>query len=65
MTMRRRPRNIVRDVSKMGRTCIGPGMSGQRTVRITLLAGDLERVDLDPDAYLPDVDRTNNDWTAE
>jgi len=49
----------------MGRTCIGPGMSGQRTVRITLLAGDLERVDLDPDAYLPDVDRTNNDWTAE
>jgi len=34
-------------------------------VRIRLPAGDLQSVDLDPDAYLPDVDRTNNDWSAE
>jgi hypothetical protein len=38
-------------------------MSGERTVTITLPAGDLESVVIDPDAYLPDIDRTNNDWS--
>ena len=47
------------------RAGVGAWMSGQRTVRISLPAGDLQRVDLDPDAYLPDVDRTNNDWSAD
>ncbi|PEN13649.1 peptidase [Longibacter salinarum] len=45
------------------KTDVTPWMNGERSVTITLPAGDLEKVELDPEAYLPDVDRTNNDWT--
>lgn len=45
------------------RSDVTPWMNGQRETTITLPAGDLQRVELDPDAYFPDVDRTNNDWT--
>jgi hypothetical protein len=45
------------------RADVSAWMSGERTVTITLPAGDLESVVIDPDAYLPDIDRTNNDWS--
>ena len=59
---------IVQATYEDGRTItrrvgVGAWMSGQRTVEVTLAPGTLTRVDLDPNQYLPDVDRTNNDWT--
>lgn len=40
-------------------------MDGARTVEVRLPAGTVTRVDLNPDAYLPDVNPVNNDWTAD
>lgn len=45
------------------RADVSAWMSGERTATITLPAGDLESVVIDPDGYLPDIDRTNNDWS--
>jgi hypothetical protein len=44
-------------------TDVSAWMNGERTVTLTLPAGDLQSVEIDPEAYLPDVDRTNNDWS--
>jgi hypothetical protein len=33
-------------------------------VEVPLEAGTVERVVLDPDRALPDLDRSNNTWTA-
>lgn len=38
-------------------------LDGARTMEIELPDGDLRRVEIDPQAYLPDVDRSNNLWT--
>jgi len=45
------------------RADVSAWMNNKRTTTITLPAGDLESVVIDPDAYLPDIDRTNNDWS--
>lgn len=37
--------------------------SGSRQATATLPSGDLEHLEIDPDQYFPDVDRTDNVWT--
>ena len=37
-------------------------LAGERSTTLTFPPGDVARVDIDPDAYLPDIDRTNNEW---
>ena len=38
-------------------------LEGQRTATITAPSGTVERVEIDPGGFLPDVDRSNNTWT--
>ncbi|MDZ4700378.1 MAG: M1 family metallopeptidase [Rhodothermales bacterium] len=37
-------------------------LAGERQAVLTFDAGTVVRVDIDPDQYLPDVDRVNNGW---
>lgn len=37
-------------------------LSGKRTATLRFTPGRVDRVQIDPDWYLPDVDRTNNTW---
>jgi hypothetical protein len=46
------------------RVDVDPWLDGQRSVEVPLEAGTVERVVLDPDRALPDLDRSNNTWTA-
>jgi len=39
-------------------------LEGRRTATLTAPAGTVERVAIDPEGVLPDVDRSNNTWTA-
>jgi hypothetical protein len=39
-------------------------LDGHRSTTVTLPAGDVTRVEIDPDEVLPDVDRSNNTWSA-
>lgn len=39
-------------------------LSGERSTSISFAPGDVSRVEIDPEAYLPDIDRTNNVWRA-
>jgi hypothetical protein len=34
----------------------------RQTTTLTVPAGDVQRVVIDPDEFLPDVDRSNNQW---
>jgi hypothetical protein len=47
------------------RVGVDPWLDGRRTVDVTLEAGTLERVVLNPDDVLPDLVRDNNTWTAD
>lgn len=38
-------------------------LSDKTEVQLTLPAGTIERVEIDPEQFLPDVDRENNRWT--
>lgn len=38
-------------------------LEGRTETTVTLPAGDVVRVEIDPDRYLPDVNRANNRWT--
>lgn len=40
-------------------------LSGDRTATLTFPSGNVAHVEIDPDEYLPDVDRTNNIWKAD
>jgi hypothetical protein len=40
-------------------------LSGERSTTLTFAPGDVASVEIDPRAYLPDIDRTNNDWNAQ
>jgi len=46
------------------RVGVGPWLAGRRTVEVSLPSGTVTRVTLDPDQVLPDVDRSDNVWTA-
>ena len=39
-------------------------LAGERSTTLTFPPGDVARVEIDPHAYLPDIDRTNNAWDA-
>jgi len=39
-------------------------MEDHRSTTVTLPDGDVTRVAIDPDEFLPDVDRSNNTWSA-
>ncbi len=39
-------------------------LEGERIVDLEFQGGQLERVEIDPDWHLPDVDRTNNVWES-
>jgi len=39
-------------------------LDGRRTTTLNAPSGDVRRVEIDPGGFLPDVDRTNNLWTA-
>jgi hypothetical protein len=47
------------------RVGVEPWMNGRRTATVTLPAGTVTRVALDPNGYLPDIDRSNNDWSRD
>jgi len=47
------------------RVGVGTWMEGARTAEVPLPAGTVTRVELDPEQFLPDVDRSNNVWTAD
>jgi len=47
------------------RVGVEPWLNGSRSVTITLPAGPVTRVQIDPEKRLPDLDRTDNTWTAE
>jgi aminopeptidase N len=38
-------------------------LEGRRSTTITAPAGDVTRVEIDPEGFLPDVNRSNNVWT--
>ena len=40
-------------------------LAGETASRVRFPAGEVERVEIDPDGYVFDADRTNNVWTAE
>lgn len=40
-------------------------LSGERRTTASFPPGDVASVELDPGEYLPDIDRTNNDWNAD
>jgi hypothetical protein len=39
-------------------------LEGRRSTTITAPAGDVTRVEIDPEGFLPDVNRSNNVWTS-
>ncbi len=39
-------------------------LEGARQTTLAFEPGTVERVEIDPDMYLPDVNRDNNVWTA-
>jgi hypothetical protein len=39
-------------------------LEGHRSTTVTLPPGDVTHVEIDPDKVLPDVDRSNNSWSA-
>lgn len=39
-------------------------LDGRRTTTLNAPSGDVRRVEIDPERFLPDVDRSNNTWTA-
>jgi hypothetical protein len=46
------------------RVGVQPWLNGKRTVTVTLPAGSVTSVTLHPDQVLPDLDLSNNEWTA-
>ncbi|MFB6248030.1 MAG: M1 family metallopeptidase [Salinibacter sp.] len=40
-------------------------LKGRRTASLSVPAGTVERVEIDPGGFLPDVNRSNNTWTAD
>jgi hypothetical protein len=44
---------------------VEPWLSGARTQTGTFPAGTVTRVEIDPDMFLPDVDRSNNVWMRD
>jgi len=46
------------------RVGVDPWLDGQRTAEVALEEGTVERIVIDPDRMLPDLDRSNNTWTA-
>jgi aminopeptidase N len=46
------------------RVGVAPWLKGKRTVEVTLPPGTVTRVQIDPEQRLPDVDRSDNVWTA-
>ncbi len=46
------------------RVGVDPWLAGRRTVEVSLPSGTVTRVTLDPDQGLPDIDRSDNVWTA-
>lgn len=59
---------LVRATYEDGRTTskaipVDVWLEGNREATVTFEAGDVSRVALDPERFLPDVDRTNNVWT--
>jgi len=47
------------------RVGVDPWLDGQRSVEVLLEEGTVERVVMDPDRVLPDLDRSNNTWSAD
>lgn len=48
----------------MQRLNVDPWLEGEREVQLHFEQGNPVRVEIDPKAYLPDVDRTNNVWVS-
>ncbi len=46
------------------RVGVEPWLNGRRTVEVTLEDGTVSRVTLDAEKVLPDLDRSDNEWTA-
>jgi aminopeptidase N len=46
------------------RVGVEPWLDGERTVEVRLDGGTVTQVSLDPQNLLPDLDRSNNEWTA-
>jgi hypothetical protein len=46
------------------RVGVDPWLDGKRAVEITLEPGTVKRVTLDPNRFLPDLDRSNNTWSS-
>jgi hypothetical protein len=46
------------------RVPVATWLEGHRTATVTAPAGTVERVEIDPDGFLPDVNRADNTWTA-
>ena len=46
------------------RVPVEPWLEGEREARLHFERGTPVRVEIDPEAWLPDVDRSNNVWTA-
>jgi hypothetical protein len=44
---------------------VDPWLEGEREATLTFPAGEPERVEIDPEGYLPDVDRSDNVWPRE
>jgi hypothetical protein len=40
-------------------------LEGKRLITVEMPAGEVTKVEIDPDQYMMDVDRSNNVWTAE
>ena len=54
------------DGSAASRTLpVGPWLQGARTTTAQFPAGDVLRVEIDPQRYYPDTDRSDNTWTAD
>ena len=39
-------------------------LSGERSIELQFQGGGVERIEIDPDWHLPDIDRTNNLWVV-
>jgi hypothetical protein len=54
------------DGSTVERTLpVDPWLNGERTTSVQLQPGSVQRVEIDPQRYYPDVDRSDNTWTAD
>jgi aminopeptidase N len=47
-----------------GRVPVGTWLDGRHTATLTAPGGAVQRVEIDPEGFLPDIDRSNNTWTA-